>query len=391
MRPNEHRALGLLAVMSLGSLLAGCSEDPVPTQSIAHPTLVEVSPGDFLGSVRCIDAPGGMRRYVATVYDVDAFPSPDAGSNEPDGGSSDCPVFDESVFALPSSTVKRGDDRVTAIPCTQNVGFSRIIDGHRYYAAVDGYDRDDLVALAPGSRILYDPVTLERVEPRWTTTCSKCAPVKGLPYLVRRIGSCDALEDSAPEAEALVEVNIDEALGDLRCVSDGGTVERYEVTPPDGAALGASCGEAVTLRGLEVSGATVTLPLRAFEAGQTEPTWGSTCLAEVIAGVTTSASCLSLDDKGVLEVDPGEALAALGLECSPSAFLELDVVVSGEEPKIVTPSNCDRPVQFGNLPPGVATARASARLTDGSRSAEALCSGTIAPGETSRADCAAPL
>jgi hypothetical protein len=154
--------------------------------------------------------------------------------------------------------------------------------------------------------------------------------------------------------------------------------------------LGASCGETVTLRGLEVSGATVTLPLRAFEAGQTEPTWGSTCLAEVIAGVTTSASCLPLDDKGVLEVDPGEALAALGLECSASAFLELDVVVSDEEPKIVTPRDCDRPLQFGNLPPGAATARASARLTDGSRSAEALCSGTITPGETARADCAAP-
>ena len=43
-----------------------------------------------------------------------------------------------------------------------------------------------------------------------------------------------------------------------------------------------------------------------------------------------------------------------------------------------------------NLAPGQATARASAHLPDGSRSGEALCTGTIAPGETARAECAAP-
>jgi hypothetical protein len=209
--------------------------------------------------------------------------------------------------------------------------------------------------------------------------------------LVRRIGSCDPLTDSAPGAEPLVEVSIDEALSGSTCGSEPGSVERFEVTPPNGIVESATCGETITLRGLEVSGATVTLPLRAFEAGATQPTWGSTCLAEVIAGVTTRASCLPLDDKGVLEVDPEAALAALGLECSASAFVELDVLVSDDdEPKIVTPSNCNRPLQFGDLAPGAATARASARLADGSQTAETLCTGTIAPGETARADCTAP-
>ena len=166
-------------------------------------------------------------------------------------------------------------------------------------------------------------------------------------------------------------------------------VDRYEVTPPHGAPVSAPFGETITLQGLEVSGATVTLPVRAFEAGATEPTWGSTCLAEVIAGVTTSASCLLFDDKGVLEVAPEEALAALGLECAASAFVELDVVVGDEEPKIVRPSNCTRPLQFGNLAPGQATARATARFADGSTSGEALCTGAIAPGQTTLAECAA--
>jgi hypothetical protein len=387
LQPHDRRAFGLLAALSMSSALAGCDEDPVPTQGIAHPTLVEVAPSDFLGRVRCIDAPGAMRRYVATVYDVDAFPNPDDESSGGAGAWSE-----ETVFALPSSTVRRGDGKVTAIPCTQNVGFSRIVDNHRYYAEIDGYDRDDLIALAPGTRVLYDPETLERVEPRWTTSCSKDTPVQGLPLLVRRIGSCKELSDSAEETEPLVELSIDGALfGDLACVSDGGSVDRYEVTPPNGVPLEAPCGETITLMGLEVSGATVTLPLRAFEAGATEPTWGSTCLAEVIAGVTTTATCLPLDPNGVLEVDPEDALAALGLECSASAFVELDVVVDdGDEPKIVTPSDCTRPLQFGNLAPGPATARATAHLPDGSLTGEALCTGTIAPGETAHAECAAP-
>lgn len=388
-RPYDRRALAPLALLSMSSLLAGCSEETVPEQGILHPTLVEVSPSDFLGRVRCIDAPGAMRRYVATVFDVDAFPNPDG---EASGGAA---FDDERVFTLPSSTVRRGDGQVTAMPCTQNVGFSRIVAGHRYYAEIDGYDRDDLVALAPGSRVLYDPVTFERVEPRWKTSCSRKAPVTGLSYLVRRIGSCEALEDSAPGAEPLVEVSIDDALAELACVSDGGAVERFEVTVPNGTTEGALCGDTITLSGLEVSGATVTLPLRAFEAGQTEPTWGSKCLAEVIAGVTTTATCLPLGSEGVLEVDPVDALAALGLECSASSFDELDLETIEEDPnvtpdtKAVTSDDCARPVQFGNRPRGQATARASALLSDGSRSGEALCTGTIVPGEVTRAACAA--
>jgi hypothetical protein len=227
-RPHDRRPLAPLALLATSFLLAGCSEETVPEQGIAHPTLVEVSPDDFLGRVRCIDAPGAMRRYVATVFDIDAFRDPEDESSEPDAGSSDCPPYDDAVFALPSSTVRRGDGHVTAMPCTQNVGFSRIVAGHRYYAEIDGYDRDDLIALAPGSRVLYDPVTFERVEPRWTASCSKCAPVKGLSYLVRRIGSCGTLEDSAPVAEALVDVSIDDALAGLACGSHAGAVERFE-------------------------------------------------------------------------------------------------------------------------------------------------------------------
>jgi hypothetical protein len=213
--------------------------------------------------------------------------------------------------------------------------------------------------------------------------------------LVRRIGSCGTLEDSAPVAEALVDVSIDDALAGLACGSHAGAVERFEVTVPSGATEGVLCGETITLRGLEVSGATVTLPLRAFEAGQTEPTWGSTCLAEVIAGVTTTATCLPLVSEGVLEVHPVDALSALGLECSASSFEELDIETIETDPdvkpdtKAIRPEDCARPVQFGNRASGEGSARASALFPDGSRSGEALCTGTIIPGEITRASCTA--
>jgi hypothetical protein len=363
----------------LGFVLASCSEPEVPPVGFSHPTLVEVSPDAFLGSVPCLPSPGAMRRYVATVYDLPAQATGDA-----DAGT------DTPGFALPSSTVPRGDGTASPIPCTQEVGFSHIIQDHRYWAEIDGYDRDDLLALAPGTRVLYDPATLERIEPRWTTSCAKNAPIKGVSSAVRSIGSCDALADSKPGGEALVEVRVDDALDGQTCGSEAGEVERFDVTPPGGAPLGAACGETVTLAGLEPGGAVLSMPLRAFEAGASEPTWGTTCVADVVQGVTTSAECLPLSSEGALEVDPLDALAALELECDALAFAELDVeMTDGDpDPRHVDPSSCSGLLHFQGREPGLATARASARFADGTRSAAALCSATLVPGETTRAVCA---
>jgi hypothetical protein len=374
---------GAITWLALGGALAGCGEGTVPIVGFAHPTLVEVSPDDFLGNVTCLDAPGAMRRYVATVFDVG---SGDGAGGESSGGAGNA----ETGFALPSSTVVGGNGQPAAIPCTQSVGFSHVVPGNRYRAEIDGYDRDDLVAIAPGLRVMIDPLTLERVAPRWTTSCGKEAPVTSRRFIVRRIGSCKPLEDSAEPGETLVEVRLDGALGMLECGGDAGAVDRFEVVPPGGTAVGAACGETVTLPGLEPGRATLSLPLRAFEAGALEPTWGTTCLVEAVQGVTTVATCLPLSSTGVLEVDPLDALAALGLECSATAFAELDVEVEGEAPELrhVPPSACGRALRFQGREAGSATARATARFADGTRSAAALCTATIAPGETAVATCA---
>jgi hypothetical protein len=54
----------------------------------------------------------------------------------------------------------------------------------------------------------------------------------------------------------------------------------------------------------------------------------------------------------------------------------------------VSPSACARPLRFEGREPGTATARVTARFSDGSRSAAALCSATIVPAETALATCA---
>jgi hypothetical protein len=379
-RDPNWRARSAFTWLAIGGVLAGCGEATVPIVGFVHPTLVEVSPDDFLGDVPCTDAPRAMRRYVATVFDL----GPDGAGGESSGGAGNA---ETTEFALPSSTVVGEDDNAVPIPCTQSVGFSHVVPGNKYRAEVDGYDRDDLIALAPGLSVLLDPLTLERVAPRWTTKCGK-PPVTSRRFIVRRIGSCEPLTDSAEPGETLVHVRLDGALGMLECGTDPGAVDRFEVVPPGGAPVSAACGETASLPGLEPGRATLSLPLRAFEAGALEPTWGTTCLVEVVRGVTSVATCLPLSSEGVLQVDPVDALAALGVECSAAAFVELEVEVSGEPARYVPPTACGRALQFQGREAGPATARATARFIDGTRSATALCTGTITPGETAVATCA---
>jgi hypothetical protein len=388
-RDPNWRARRAFTWFALGGVLAGCGEGTVPIVGFAHPTLVEVSPDDFLGDVSCVDAPGAMRRYVATVFDVG--PAVGAGG-ESSGGAENA---DTTGFAFPSSTVVGSDRNAVAIPCTQSVGFSHVVPGNKYRAEVDGYDRDDLIALAAGLRVMVDPLTLERVAPRWTTSCGK-PPVTSRRFIVRRIGGCEPLVDSAEPGGTLVEVRLDGALGMLECGTADGAVDRFEVIPPGGTAVSATCGETMTLTGLEPGRATLSLPLRAFEAGALEPTWGTTCLVEVVQGLTSVATCLPLSSTGVLEVDPLDALAALGLPCEAGAFAELEVAIEAEtevdggapEPLFVPPTACGRALRFQGREVGPATARATARFSDGTRSPAALCTATIAPGETAVATCA---
>ena len=97
----------------------------------------------------------------------------------------------------------------------------------------------------------------------------------------------------------------------------------------------------------------------------------------------------TLQDEGGLMGDIAQypGLTAEGeLPVPPSPFQH--VADDGEDPRFVGPAGCSRPVRFRDRQAGVASARATARFSDSTRSAAAVCSATIVPGSSSLATCA---
>jgi hypothetical protein len=122
----------------------GCIDDSSSIPTTIVPNLVTADPTTFLGATQCGPE---VRSYVVTLYDVTR------GARVP-------------VATSPPTT------------CTRQTSFgsSVIAYGHAYVADIDGYDRDDLVPdTSPNAepRNLVDPVTLQRVAMRWTTTCGE--------------------------------------------------------------------------------------------------------------------------------------------------------------------------------------------------------------------------
>jgi hypothetical protein len=269
----EHLALTpakLPAVLVLcGLSFISCSESQGSSSPI-HPTLVAVTPDDFLGGVACLETPGAMQRYVVTLVDVT---SPDAGA--------DAEAIEE--FALPSSG---------PVSCRQRAGSSLVVPGHKYVAEVDGYDRADLVPLAPGSRTMVDAAR-SFVPPRWSTSCGREpeSPVTSVANMTRLVRPCTGLEAAEGERFTGIRVVLDPELVGLECGQSVGQVDHYVVTLADGErSEPASCGAPVDFTGLEPDTG-YELDVLAYEQDRESPTWYARCHAFVENGAITPASC----------------------------------------------------------------------------------------------------
>lgn len=136
-----------LALASAGFL--ACITSSSSSSSSTNPTLITVRPADFAGAVPCSTVPGAWKTWVATLIDV----------TNPD-----------DPITLGSSA---------PVACSMPVSFAFVIVGHRYYAEIDAYDRDDIApfgAAASGSRHMIDPATGQDVAPRWTARCPASTP-----------------------------------------------------------------------------------------------------------------------------------------------------------------------------------------------------------------------
>jgi hypothetical protein len=368
--PMRSVTTPVLALLFAGAL-AGCEETLVPVEGVYHPTLIQVSPVEFLGTVPCRPgASGAMQTYVATIFDV----GDDLKQMEP--------------FALPSSG---------PVSCKNPVAFSRVLDSHRYTARVDAYDRGDLLPLGSsdpkvtfGVPILVDPVTGDRVAPRWTTTCGDSTPAIARTSYVRTVRDCQPLVDNGTPGPTAVEVSIASALGELGCGSEPGEVERFEVGIVGGPMRGASCGETITFTDVPAVG-TIPFTLLAYEPGNDEARWGSSCEARPDSGITVHAGCSTLSDQGALDVLPSTALAALGLDCSALGEVSIELLDGGEPvlpPKYVRASGCELPVRFTGVTSGVAEARVTLPSV-GDPLGTVLCTATVIPGNAVMSTCTA--
>ena len=228
----------LLPVLALFAVAAGgCNNSTATVTGVIPSTAVAVDPIDFLGPVKCGTQPGEMQLYVATIFDDSPRTVLGIG---------------DTKLTLPSSA---------PTGCGVPVLFENILQGREYEAAVDGYDRSDIVPLGTqvhsppllGSRTMVecqrnhdDPtkcdVIGDYVAPRWTTRCGH----NPLPPPVR--GPDGGLKPDAGKVE----------YADSGYQPDGGWYDCHAVayypgtrTPWLGGPVCASTEVTVTVRGCE--------------------------------------------------------------------------------------------------------------------------------------------
>jgi len=432
---SSPRLPWISAVVTIGAgLAAGCASEGGGAAGIVHPTLVGVSPQDFLGDVPCADTPGAMRSYVATLIDVSGELGTDA---EP---------VDE--FRLPSAP---------PTSCKDAVAFNFVASGHRYIAEIRGYERafDDLTPLATGSAIMRDHDG-NVVEPRWTTSCGRVqnlrnavadagtdsaseagaseagaseaganggveagtepAPDAGLgahhalsgaavvkmqsttavSRSLRYVRACEPLVDHGSLGDTGIAVRLQSALGALACGDGAGEVSRFRaVLTATGASAEAPCAESVVFAGLG-PGIFHELFVDAFEKDQTAARWGTRCWRETQPGVTLEAICDPLSELGAVAVDVARLLAELRVPCTTSELSQVAATLAPDPARpldpartlLIRPPDCTAPLLFDGVSPGPQTVNVTVTLaSDASAPLAAQCSALVAAGRTTFASC----
>jgi hypothetical protein len=383
----------LVALAATGLLCwVGCNNEGTAEVSVTHPTMIELSPDTFLGEVPCTEQPGGLTRYVATLTDVTARLGAAGGASGMGAGGADDGAAGEADFALPSSA---------PVPCLSGVGFGFVVPRRKYEALIEGYDTDQVVPRAQGSRLMVQleppavPTTPEAQQaiaaapalaPRWTATCRATTAVSSTVLQA----SCNQFVASEAGTSEL-RLSVSKLLGELQCGDEPGQVERLSMSLDVGEdtprLLEVECDPAAEAIFSDLPARkTVTAYVSAFSAGSTQPLAGAKCEALTVKSARVMASCARLSQVGTLRVDLPQALATVGLTCSAAALTEVRIDVPGEDgARSFPPPDCLQPFDHGF---GVGAAAVTLTVLNVDQELATLtCGAEIVPGSLVVANC----
>lgn len=341
-------SLGPLFLMGLFLNLGACLDfglDSTDSTSNSDTSFVEyipdtslaVDPEYFLGDAPCTNNGGGLKSYVATLTDItDSGPAVVLASSSP-------------------------------VSCSRKLVFEYISPQHLYTVEIDGYEfsPEELMPLlgpGSGSRAMLQKnadgtIGTEVLAPRWKTDCETVRALADT-----RVGffECDPLDDLGTPPPTSIELNPGTALGENKCVSEGGEVLEFAIKPLDAAlppVSGIACpGQAIVYNAGINAGQMYRFQVEGYRptSGMGMPGlerhWLSECYAIPKAGQVTKAVCDPLKDKGEILMDMADILKGQTYTCEKS----ISYYVASIEEKALSsgPLDCTKSVILGPLDPG---------------------------------------
>ena len=380
---RQLRPLHPASLLVLGLLVyAGCSSSSTPSVAVSHPTMIEVEPEDFLGSVPCSQGPG-LKRYVATLFDTSYVAQAGASGVDPEtdthvGGAG-------PDFQLPSSL---------PTPCLAGVGFGLVVAGRHYDVEIDGYDTDDLVPRAIGSREMVSPApspsqpVTPLATPRWTARCQDAIAVDST---IVRADRCTPFMVGDSSALGSVRIPLGSLLDGVSCGDQPGQVDHFSVSLSAGTGAPlvqtVACDASAEALFTDLSPRQrVSAYVTALSADGSDAFAGATCDAFTRPEASVDADCTSLSQVGTLRVDLAGVLELFGLQCDSASIDRVLVNVPGEErEQSFPPPDCRQPFTRGFVP-GAAAVTVTAIDVDGNEKS-ATCGAAVTPGQLAIAEC----
>jgi len=335
----QHRSVRPALLVVGAGLLAyvGCSSGGTSSVSVTHPTLIEVSPEIFLGDVPCSTSGPGLKRFVATLYDLNGADA--VGGAPPE--DRDSALQQELQGGVPSEQFQLPSSPPT--PCGRAVGFGYVVPGRHYQVRIDGYDTE-VEARALGSREMTDLATGKLATAPWHAACYRAVAVEST---VVSASLCDTFVTRELVSTGSVRIPLANLLGDLECGEGPGQVDHFEVALEgaiDSQTVPCSADAEAVFTGRQPG--TARAAVTAFDKGGTEPLAASNCDANVVADSQADARCARLTTQGTLQIDLQSLLSGLGLSCSVASVRTISVDVTGKSVD-VSPPGCLQPFQQG--------------------------------------------